>query len=114
MKRILCVWLPRWPIQRLRRMQPALRRRLVVLYIVTGRGKMQVACCSSTAHRAGIVPDMPLAEAKVLAPEAHFACLDPRADLEALRKLALWAHRFSPTVGVEELERPESILLDIT
>lgn len=71
---------------------------------------------------------MPVADAQaLLAPTAsparfrrrasgavHFAQHDPRADREALQKLAWSCLRFSPLVGVEESEAPESLLLDIT
>ena len=39
---------------------------------------------------------------------------DPRADLEALRQLAVWGQQFSPYVAIEESESPESLLLDVT
>src|SRR5438105_209686 len=115
MKRILCVWLPRWPIQRFRHAQPALieaawasRRvypgglgrtvgmnpaaRALVLF-APARGKMVVTACSPGAARCGVVPGMPLAEAKALGMDAHFASHEPGADHEALRKLAVWCQR---------------------
>jgi len=61
---------------------------------------------------------MPLAEAAALAGarrlrvEPH----DPASDRGALERLAQWCERFSPVVGVEEVEepgRPEAIFLEI-
>lgn len=39
---------------------------------------------------------------------------DPLADRAALVQLAGWCQQFSPTVGLEEAEAPDSLLLDIT
>jgi protein ImuB len=57
---------------------------------------------------------MPVAEA--LAVEWHLRVFpeDPGEDLRALERLAEWATCFSPTVGLEEGPRPQSLLLDIT
>ncbi len=57
---------------------------------------------------------MPLAEARGLAPDAHFAPHEPRADREALAALAAWCQRFGRAVALEEAEEPESLLVDIT
>ena len=46
--------------------------------------------------------------------ELHGEPFDPGADREALTKLALWCQIFSPLVGLEESDRPESLLLDLT
>ncbi len=88
------------------------------------RGKLVVrACCASAAQR-GVTPGMPLAEAKAIVgptlrvgPDPHAErgvyCEphEPKADYEALQKLALWAQRFSPLVAVHE---PDCLLLDVT
>jgi protein ImuB len=57
---------------------------------------------------------MPLAEARALGTDAHFAPHEPRADHEALRRLAEWCQQFSRVVAVEEADQPGSLLLDIT
>ena len=111
----MCIWLPGWPVQRLRRTRPALDKRLV-LYLRARRGKMLISACCTDAARLGVMPGMPLAEAKALTPKAavHFEAHDPRADHEALQTLAIACQRFSPLVTVEEAEQPDSLLLDIT
>lgn len=69
---------------------------------------------------------MPLAEAESLAAHAqstqglhvssalHLALDDPGADRLALEDLAAWCEAFSPSVGLEEAERPDCLLLDVT
>jgi error-prone DNA polymerase len=44
----------------------------------------------------------------------HLELHDPLADRLALEELAEECRRFSPTVGLEEGERPESLLLDVS
>src|SRR5262245_36815232 len=135
MRRVLCIWLPNWPIQRVERVQRgarsaereahssecrvfcahsalrASRSALHVLYAPAGRSKFQVTACSSSARQEGVMPGMPLAEARALAPAACFAPHEPHADREALQKLALWCQRYSPFVAVAEAEHPDSLLL---
>lgn len=66
---------------------------------------------------------MPIAEASALGKKIagwHQQDHDPAADRNALQQLAVWCHRFAPSVGVEEIaERrnpawPETLLLDAT
>ena len=66
MKRALCIWIPRWPIQRLVAARPELEAEPVVLY-ETHRGGQRVAACSARAEARGIAVGMLLAEAKMLA-----------------------------------------------
>lgn len=44
----------------------------------------------------------------------HFELHNPRANHKALKKLAYWCEQFSPTVGLEETDKPQSLLLDIS
>src|SRR5437762_2871251 len=97
MKRVLCVWFPEWPIQRLCAARPALRKLPIVLFDDSRRGGFQVAHCSRRA--VGIVPGMPLAEAKALLRQAHFERHDPVADTETILNLAARSRQFSPIVG---------------
>jgi protein ImuB len=104
---------PRWPVQRFRHARPALSQQTLVLHAAGRRGQIVMAC-SPGASRAGVLPGMPLAEAKALLPEAHFAAHEPRADREALGRLAEWCQQFSPDVAVDEAEQPASLFLDVT
>ncbi|MCA9266801.1 MAG: hypothetical protein KDA60_23265, partial [Planctomycetales bacterium] len=63
MKRMLCIWLPNWPIQRLANARPELQTRLLILYTPDNRGVERVAFCSPAVRDAGVHPGMPLAEA---------------------------------------------------
>ncbi|MGE5192444.1 MAG: Y-family DNA polymerase, partial [Deltaproteobacteria bacterium] len=136
MKRVLCLWLPHWPLQRICLVQPELKGRPVVLYggatntpaAQSGRGTgQQVRHCSRAAVGAGVRPGMPLAEAQALLerPNApanssgrgtapHIAPHDPQADRKLLQLLAGWCARYSPLVGIEQSNEPSALFFDIT
>src|SRR4030095_17015168 len=112
MKRILCLWLSQWPIQRLRGARPERDRQSLVLFTTAARGKKIVVFCSSEAMQRGLTLGMPLAEAKALAgpqSQIRFEPYDPHADRAALRQLALACQQFGPYAAMEEAELPECL-----
>jgi protein ImuB len=113
MTRILCLWLPNWPIQRAIRCRPELKDRPVVLVVNSSRGGEVAGCCGTAASQ-GVRPGMPLAEAQALARNLASIAYEPSADRRALVRLAEECERFSPRVAVEEDDEPESLLLDIS
>ena len=123
MPRVLCVWFPQWPIQRLCVARPELEGTAVVLHARKGNHGEQVIVCSARAAGAGVSPGMPLAEARTLlegsrrgrrALLAHFFPLDPPADCEALRRLCWELLAYTPHAGLEDSDAPESLLLDVS
>jgi len=44
----------------------------------------------------------------------HLDAHDPEADRRSLKKLAEWLHQYSPCIGLEDLDPPETLLLDVT
>ena len=116
MKRIACIHFPNWPIQRLVVASPELRRQRVVLFSeLANRGRL-VAAASPLAVQSGVRIGMPLTEAKALLCRAafHVFPFEPLVDRTALAQLARQMHAFSPTVGIEQTEQPQSLLLDIS
>lgn len=114
MSRILCLWLPNWPIQRrqvvIRKSQSVVSA--LVLEASDPRGGYVAACCARAAS-AGIFPGMPVAEAKSLLPRLIVEPHDPPADRRALEQLAEACEVISPCVGLEDAEEPECLLLDV-
>jgi protein ImuB len=108
----MCVWFPKWPIQRLRNERPELRRTELVLFAAQAQRPF-VTQCTSRAERLGVRAGLPLSEAKAFLPRAVFLPADDPADLGALRQLALECQRFSPLVGLEDGPQPESLLCNI-
>jgi len=115
MSRILALWLPNWPVQRLVRDQPELAGRALVLYEQAARHGQRVKACSAAAEQQAVRPGMPLAEAQtLLAGDPLFACHDARRDREALVELAEWCEQFSPIVGLDQTDEPDSLLMDVS
>jgi protein ImuB len=119
----MCVWLPNWPIQRRVSLRFERDARPLVLFSESARS-LQIAACSAAAAARGIHPGISLAEARGLcegsyhensAPTPLIAePTDPSTDRAALQQLARQCQTYSPIVGLEESETPESLLLDIT
>lgn len=125
--RILCVWLPNWPIQRLVVQRPELRRQQVLLFRRDSRRGNLVNAASPLARQAGCRVGMPLSEAKSLlrrseSPETFLFEHDLKQDLQAIEQLCHDLDSFSPTVGMESIDerdfkrgkRPAALLLDVT
>ncbi len=123
MKHILCVHLPQWPIDRVRRRvgthesrasvvdghekaqtfgQSRPARTLALLALVhTVASRRIIAHACSNARKAGVRPGMPLAEARALCPKLVDHLYEPHKDLRSLRALARRMIRFSPAVGLD-------------
>ena len=78
MTRILCLWLPNWPIQRLLRSRPELKNRPLALVVNGPRGGI-VAACSRDAAAQGVSLGQPLAEAQALVRHLAVAPHQPAA-----------------------------------
>jgi protein ImuB len=107
MRRVMYLFLPRWPIDRLR--QPHRKPAGVspsrsgapadaapfATVIETG-GRRLVAAVNRAAATAGIAAGMPLADALSFLPTLVTAPADPAADAAALGRIAEWCQRYSP------------------
>ena len=105
MSRIVSVWLPRWPIRRFLAAQaknlsgePVDPEAPFVL-AVTGSGGPRIAALNEAAEAAGLILGEPLADARAKAGEVQTRAIDSAADDAALRRLALWATRYTPTAS---------------
>lgn len=114
--RILCLWFPDWPIQRLVARDGELHQTLLLLTETTSRGEF-VRYQNPLARRRGIRAGMPLAEAESLAyardVQKTLPC-QPQEDAKALGKLAQRCERFSYRIGLEEQTPPECLLMEVT
>jgi len=105
MSRIVSVWLPRWPILRFLAAQaanPSDKRidpdRPFVLAIAAAGGP-RIAALNEAAEAAGLALGEPLAEARAKASHLQARAVEAAADDAALRRLALWATRYTPTAS---------------
>lgn len=116
MKRAMSVWFPSLSTdllrRRLRRSDSPRDARAIVLITTIGQRQVVHAACHRARAR-GVGPGMPAGEAGAVLGHAQVRIEphDPRRDAGALHALALWAHRFSPTVALDE---PDGLFLDAT
>jgi protein ImuB len=105
MSRIVSVWLPRWPIFRALAAQaknpsskPVDPDRPFVLAVVAPGGP-RIAALNAAAENLGLATGDLLADARAKAEFLQVRDADPAADDAALRRLALWATRYTPTAS---------------
>lgn len=101
--------LRQWPIDRLRRRRPELRRKALVLYeMAAGR---QIITHVSAEAVSKVCPGMTLVEAKAHQADLIVLPATPEDDLRSLSALGRWLMRFSPCVSIYP---PASLFLDAT
>jgi protein ImuB len=105
MSRIVSVWLPRWPIRRFLAAQASnlsgepVDPEAPFVLAVTGSGGPRIAALNEAAEAAGLALGEPLADARAKAGELQTRAIDTAADDAALRRLVLWATRYTPTAS---------------
>jgi len=113
MQRVLSLFLPTWPTDRLRRATGDALPRDVPLALKTKVGsKRIISAVDDLARQAGLYRGMAVAKAQVLVSDLHLVDADPEADAAALEKLARWALKhYSPIVAADPRD---GLVLDIT
>lgn len=120
MPRILSVWFDRWPIRRFLQAQsrkpaaePVDPARPFVLALDASGGP-KVAALNEAARAEGIAAGERIADARAKARGLQMRELDSQADAAALRRLALWATRYTPAVSAwNEDNGADGLFLDI-
>jgi protein ImuB len=103
MRRVMYLFLPSWPIDRLRRLGsvPSLcagspAEEAPFATIVTAGGRCLLAAVNPAAASAGLAPGMKLADALSFLPGLATEAAEPAADAAALTRLSEWCGRYSP------------------
>jgi len=100
MRRVMYLWLPRWPIDRLRlshrKASAAPVEEIPFATVADAAGRRLLAAVNPAATAAGLVPGMPLADALSFLPGLATVSAKPAEDAAALRRLAEWCGRYSP------------------
>jgi protein ImuB len=137
-RRILSLWLPRLPIDRIKR-QLARRDAAKAFSSEVGTGwreenaskqnasghpsnvpcivvakqnnALQIFALDDSAARLGLDVGLPLANARAICPQLRVFDADEAADAGALNAIAEWCDRFTPLVA---LDPPHGLFLDIT
>ena len=114
MARVISVFLPMWPVDRLRRQEDASAPSAEAPLIVAGRvgNRRLVTAACPAARGAGLRVGMPVTKAQALVPDLRVELANPREDAASLERLALWIlQRFSPIVASD---LPDGVVIDST
>ncbi len=109
MTRIVSIWLPHWPIERLHGAAARGGQSLpgddapFALADTTHRG-LSVSAANRAARAEGIYPGLGLADARARCPHLLSAPADPEADARALTALARWCGRYAPAFNVDDAD----------
>lgn len=114
-RRILSLWLPRLPTDRLKRQlsghggAPDDAHPCVVVGKLNNA--LQISALNDAAANIGLEVGLPLANARAICPDVQVFDADETADLVLLEAIADWCDRFTPLVA---LDQPHGLLLDIS
>ena len=110
-QRILSLWLPRLPTDRLARLRaPSPDDKPAVIYGKRGNVDLVVAL-DAKAERLGLYKGLAMAQARAMHPAIVAIEEEPHADAKLLDMLADWCLRYTPLVASDP---PDGLLLDIT
>jgi protein ImuB len=114
-RRILSLWLPRLPTDRIKRRllrdngEPADNSPCIV--VAKQNNALQISALDDAATHLGLEVGLPLANARAVCPDIQVFDADEAADAQTLNDIADWCDRFTPLVA---LDSPHGLLLDIT
>ena len=111
MARVISVFLPTWPTDRLRRKAGDAAPLADAPLAIAGRDRNRriITALDVAAHALGLRVGMLVTKAQALVPGLVIAPADPAADADGLERLALWVlQRFSPLVSVDP---PDGIVI---
>jgi protein ImuB len=121
-RRILSLWLPRLPTDRIRRQRrngaapggddaSSDASSAPCIVVAKQNNALQIHALNDAAAGLGLDVGLPLANARAICPDIQVFDADVTADTEALNHIADWCDRFTPLVA---LDPPHGLLLDIT
>jgi protein ImuB len=112
MKRIVSVWLPLWPIERMRRAQPGLVPNDMPLALVeAGVNGTRITAVNPLAAVKGVRIGQALTDARAIFPALLTQPAEIRRDRSALMRLARWCGRYGPN---RNIDGDDGIWIDIT
>jgi protein ImuB len=113
-RRILSLWLPRLPIDRIKRQLAGSNAELdnaPSIVVAKQNNALQIYALDDAAARLGLEVGLPLANARAICPHLKVFDADEVADAKLLNDIADWCDRFTPLVA---LDVPHGLFLDIT
>ncbi len=119
-RRILSLWLPRLPIDRIKRQFARGNAALAnnqnsgehpSIVVAKQNNALQIFALDDAAARLGLEVGLPLANARAICPQLRVFDADEVSDAKTLNDIAEWCDRFTPLVA---LDSPHGLFLDIT
>ncbi|MBY5904177.1 DNA polymerase Y family protein [Rhizobium leguminosarum] len=105
MTRVVSIYLPDLPTDRIRRADLAIPPEQAIAVIARSGSKRWVSAADTAARKAGVHVGMPAAKAQALFRGLMLVDADPLADAAALERITLWALTlYSPIVAVDGID----------
>jgi len=106
MPRVVCVYFPHIPTDRIRRHgEPAVPADQPLVVISKSGSKRWISAADTAARKLGLKLGMPASKAQAIVAGLAMIDADPAADAAALKRLTLWALRqYSPVVAVNGVD----------
>ncbi len=111
MRRVVSLWLPFWPIDRLRRHNAALSADAPLVTRMHDGRRLVIAAACSAARGLGLQAGMAMAQAQAMVPDLIVVDTTPEGDAQALQRLAAWCLRLSPMTAADP---PDGVWIDAT
>ncbi|MDR9782118.1 Y-family DNA polymerase [Rhizobium redzepovicii] len=110
MPRVVSIYFPDLPTDRIRRADPAIPVEEAIAVISKSGSKRWVSAADPAARKAGVHVGMPAAKAQALFQGLRMIDADAAADAAALDRITMWAlSQYSPIVAVDP---PDGIVMD--
>jgi protein ImuB len=110
MRRVVSLYLPTWPTDRIRRRNGAPPHDEPLVTVKTEGSRRLVAAVDQAAHALGLRPGQTITHAQTLVPNLHVVDATPEEDEASLHELARWCIGYSPIVAPDP---PDGVWIDI-
>ncbi len=110
MRRVVSLYLPSWPTDRIRKKAGAPPRDKPLVTARRDGARRVIAAVDAAAGRLGLKPGLTIAHAQALVPDLTIVDATPDADLAGLVRLAVWCMGYSPVVA---LDAPDGLFIEV-
>jgi len=110
MRRVVSLYLPTWPTDRIRRRKGAPPQDEPLVTVRTEGSRRLVGAVDQAAHALSLRPGQTIAHAQAMVPGLHIVDATPEEDEASLHELARWCIGYSPIVAPNP---PDGIWIDI-